>query len=498
MTVLIRGGHVLGDESGPLALADVLIEGERISAVGPRLAAPADAETIDATGFLVIPGFANAHTHAHNNLLRGLAGRWTLEDLLNHGPALNANRTPDDHYVSAALGAVEMLKTGCTGAYDLFMGLPAPGLEDAEAIARAYADVGMRAVIAPAVADIVFYATVPGLLDLFPKPLRQTVESIRPAPTEGLLRLSEDILRRWPATSGSRVRAALAPTIPTQCTETFLQGCARLARDHGALLHTHLAESKVQAIAAVQRWGKTAVAHLEKLGLLGPHFVGAHGVWLTPEDINRLGDSGAAIAHNPASNLRLGSGIAAVREMLHARVTVGLGTDGAMSSDNLNLFEAMRVAALVGNIRFPHDSSHWLQAGEVWSLATRGSARLLGLGDDLGTIAPGRLADLVLLRTDSTFLRPLNDALGALVYAETGADVDTVLVGGRVVVRGGRVLTVDETRLRARAQAAADRLRATNADAWRLADELSPYVAAACRAAVATPYPINRYAAPVP
>ena len=496
MALLVRGGHVLG-ESGRLALADVLIDGERINAVAPHLASAANTEILDAVGFLVIPGFANAHTHAHNNLLRGLAGRWTLEDLLNHGPALNANRTPEDHYVSAAIGAVEMLKTGCTGAYDLFMGLPAPGPDDAEAIARAYDDVGMRAVIAPAVADLVFYNTVPGLLDLLPKSLRQTVDSIRSAPTEGLLRLSEDILRRWPGTSGGRIRAALAPTIPTQCSEAFLQGCARLARDHGALLHTHLAESKVQAIASQKRWGKTAVAHLEELGLLNPRFVGAHGVWLTTEDIKRLGDAGAAIAHNPASNLRLGSGIAAVREMLEAGVTVGLGTDGAMSSDNLNLFEAMRVAALVGNVRFPHDSTRWLQAAEVWSLATRGSARLLGLGDDLGVVAPGRLADLVLLRADSTFLRPLNDALGALVYAETGADVDTVLVGGRVVVRGGRVLTVDEERLRARAQAAADRIRAANADAWRLADELSPYVAQACRAAVALPYPVNRYAAPV-
>jgi 5-methylthioadenosine/S-adenosylhomocysteine deaminase len=497
MALLIRGGHVLDGETGRLALADVLIDGQRISAVGPHLASAANTEILDAAGFLVIPGFANAHTHAHNNLLRGLAGRWTLEDLLNHGPALNANRTPEDHYVSAALGAVEMLKTGCTGAYDLFMGLPAPGPEDAEAIARAYDDVGMRAVIAPAVADLVFYNTVPGLLELLPKPLRQTVDSIRSAPTEGLLRLSEDILRRWPSTSGGRIRAALAPTIPTQCTEAFLQGCARLAREHGALLHTHLAESKVQAIASQKRWGKTAVAHLEELGLLGPRFVGAHGVWLTADDIKRLGDAGAAIAHNPASNLRLGSGIAAVREMLEGGVTVGLGTDGAMSSDNLNLFEAMRMAALVGNVRFPHDSTRWLQAAEVWSLATRGSARLLGLGDDLGVVAPGRLADLVLLRSDSTFLRPLNDALGSLVYAETGADVDTVLVGGRIVVRGGRVLTVDEERLRARAQAAADRIRAANADAWRLADELSPYVAQACQAAVAMPYPVNRYAAPV-
>jgi 5-methylthioadenosine/S-adenosylhomocysteine deaminase len=137
MALLIRGGHVLGAETGRLALADVLVEGERISTVGPSLAAPADAEILEAAGFLVVPGFANAHTHAHNNLLRGLAGRWTLEDLLNHGPALNASRTAEDHYLSAALGAVEMLKTGCTSAYDLFIAVPAPGPEDVESVVRA-------------------------------------------------------------------------------------------------------------------------------------------------------------------------------------------------------------------------------------------------------------------------------------------------------------------------------------------------------------------------
>lgn len=496
MALVIRDGQVLRPGAAVLEPADVLIEGERIIEVRPGLPA-GTGETLDARGFIVVPGLVNAHTHAHNNLLRGLAGRWTLEDLLNHGPALNANRTPEDHYLSAALGAAEMLKTGCTAAYDLFMGLPAPRPEDAEAIARAYSDAGMRAVIAPAVADMVFYDTVPDLMDLLPETLRRTVEAIRPAPTEGLLRLSEETVRRWHGAAGGRVRVAVAPTIPTQCTDAFLTGCARLARDHGAGLHTHLSESKMQTLAAQARWGKTSVARLEELGLLGPRFVGAHGVWLTGDDIARLAGAGAAVAHNPASNLRLGSGIAAVREMVDAGVTVGIGTDGSMSSDNQNLFEAMRLAGLVGNVRFPHDVSRWLEAREVWRLATEGGARLMGLAGEIGAVAPGRLADLVLLHADSTFLRPLNDVLGALVYAETGAAVDTVLVGGRVVVRGGKVLTLDEERLRARAEAAAERVRGANAGGWRLAAELAPYIAQACRAAAAAPYPINRYAAPV-
>jgi guanine deaminase len=496
MGLLVRGGQVLRGDPGRLAEADVLIDGDRIVAVGPRLSRPPGAEELDAGGFLVVPGLVNAHTHGHNNLLRGLAGRWTLENLLNHSVALNGNRTPEDQYLSAALGAVEMLRTGCTAAYDLFMAIPAPTPEGAEAIARAYLDVGLRAVIAPAVGDLVFYDTVPGLMEILPKPLRQVVEQIRPAPTAGLLGLGEATIRRWHGAGGGRLHVALAPTIPTLCTDEFLEGSARLAREHGVGIHTHLSESKMQVITASRRWGTTAVARLAALGMLGPGFVGAHGVWLTGDDMTRLGDAGAAIAHNPASNLRLGSGIAAVREMLDRGVTVALGTDGSMSSDNQNLFEAMRLAGLVGNIRFPHDPEQWLEAADVWRMATAGSARALGLGDALGAIEPGRQADLVLLRADSVFLRPLNDVLAALVYAQTAADVDTVLVGGRVVLRGGRVLTVDEERLRARAQEAADRVRTRNAEAWALASQLEPYLTEACRGAAGLPYAVNRYAVP--
>jgi guanine deaminase len=167
-----------------------------------------------------------------------------------------------------------------------------------------------------------------------------------------------------------------------------------------------------------------------------------------------------------------------------------------MSSDNQNMFEAMRFAALVNKVRFPHRTDAWIGAKDVFAMATSGGARTLGLAEDIGAISPGRKADLVLLRADSVFLRPLNHALNALVYAESGADVSTVLVGGRVVLDNGRVLTVDEERLRAQAQEAAERVRHQNKAAWGLAERLAPYVAQACQGAVATPFPINRYAAP--
>lgn len=494
MALLVHGGHVLNRAYTGLERADVLIEADRIQAVGHALDVPPDVQRLDATGCLVLPGLINAHTHAHNNLCKGTGDNWTLEDLLNHGPALNSNRTPEDQYLSAAVGAMEMLTNGCTAAYDLFMAVPAPTAEAIEAVVRAYTDVGLRAVIAPAMADLVFYQTVPGLLELLPPDLRHTVEGLRGAPTEGLLQIAADTVRRWHGTASGRVHVAVSPTIPGQCSDAFFAGCVRLAREYDVGLHTHLAESKVQAVASQQRWGTTLVGHLAAIGALDARFVGAHGVWLTDDDIRRLADAGAAVAHNPASNLKLGCGIAPVREMVEHGVTVGLGTDGAMSSDNLNLFEAMRFAALVGKVRFPHEPARWIGAQTAWHLATQGSARVLGMANMLGAIAPGYKADLVLLRSDSVWLRPLNNPLNALVYAETGADVDTVLVDGRIVVAHGEVCTVNAARLRAQAQEAADRLRTRNQAAWTLAEQLTPYIAAACRAAVATPYPVQRYA----
>jgi guanine deaminase len=495
MALLVRGGQVL-TSTMRLEPADVLIEADQIVAVGCKLSASPGTEELNATGNLVLPGLINAHTHAHNNLLKGLGDNWTLEDLLTFGPALYGSRTPEDHYLSAALGAIEMLKTGCTAAYDLFMALPAPTGDVVEAVVRAYVDVGVRAVVAPAVADVLFYRVVPDLFDLLPRRLRRSLEQLKAEPAAGLLQLSENTIRLWNGAAGGRIRVAVAPTIPGQCSDEFLSGCQRLVQDYGVGLHTHLAESKVQAIYAHQRWGKTIVAHLADLGLLGPGFVGAHGVWLTPEDIRLLADAGAGVVHNPASNLKLGSGIAPTREMLDQGLTVGLGTDGSMSSDNQNLFEAMRIAALVNKIRFPYEQERWVGATDVFTMATQGSAHVLGLADDIGAIAPGKKADLVLLRSHSVFLQPLNHALNAMVYAETGADVATVLVGGRVVLDNGLVLTVDEDQLRLQAQQAAERLRGQNATAWTLAEQLRSYVATACRSAAALPFPVNRYAEP--
>ena len=270
MTILIRGGQVLAGAPAALQRADVLIEGDRIVAMGPGLTAPPGARVIEAADRLVLPGMGNAHTHAAATWPAGRVGSWTLEDLLTYSPANSGFRTPDDEYLSAAIGAIEMLKTGCTGAYDLYIAMPAITDETFAAVVQAYTDVGVRVVLAPAVADVVFYQTVPGLIDLLPPDLRRTIQDIRPAPTKGLLDLTERAIRRWHGSAEGRVRVAVAPTIPNQATDELLDGCAALAREYGVGFHTHLAESKVQVVESQRRWGKSIVGRLADHRVLGP------------------------------------------------------------------------------------------------------------------------------------------------------------------------------------------------------------------------------------
>jgi len=495
MSLLIRGGRVLEPKTLSLIEADVLIEGDTIHSVGPQLPAPSGASVIEALRRILLPGLVNCHTHAHNNLLKGMADNWTLEDSRNFARALFANRTPEEQYASAAVGALEMLRSGCTAVYDLFTAMPLMTQESAEAVIQAYADIGLRAVLAPSMSDLLFYRAVPGLIDLLPHDLRKSVEAMQAAPTDQMLSITDEVIRRWDGAADGRIRMATAPAVPGECSEKYLAGCVRLMRDRGAGFHTHLAETKMQAVHAIERWGKPLVHRLTETGAVSPGFVGAHGVWITAEEISMLAANGAAVSHNPASNLKIGSGIAPVREMLDAGLTVGLGADGSMASDNQNMFEAMRFAALVGKVRFPHDPERWVGARDAWRMATTEGARVLGLGDQIGAIEAGRKADIVILKSDPAFLQPINDIINALVYSETGADVETVLVGGRIILEGGRALNVDEEKLRGRAQAASDSIRARSAESLALCTRLQPFIRAACRTCAASPHPVNRYAA---
>jgi cytosine/adenosine deaminase-related metal-dependent hydrolase len=483
--LLVAGGELLAGPGRRLERADVLIDSGSIARVGPDLAVPQDTARLDATGTIVMPGLINAHTHGHNNLARGMAGRWTLEQLISFGPAIQANRSAEDHYLSAAVGAIEMLKTGATSAYDLYMSVPVPDEEVLEPVVEAYRDVGLRVVLSPSLADGPFYRMMPGLLEVVPRDVARRLQRLAAVPARRSLELTQSAIRRFDGAASGRIRIGVSPTIPGQCSDELLRGLAEVALDHGVGMHTHVAESRVQIAQARLRWGRSIVSQLAELGVLRAPFVAAHGVWLTADEIRQLANADATVAHNPASNLRLGNGIAPVREMLAAGLNVALGSDGSLSSDNQDMFEAMRLAALVSRADPSIGPERWLDATEALERATVAGATALSCRGQLGLIEPGRRADIVLLRAESTFLHPRNELLNALVFAETGAAVQTVIIDGRVVLEEGRVTGVDEGAIRDRARASVERLSAANRELLQAAAQLSPYVVAHCQAMLA-------------
>jgi guanine deaminase len=493
--ILIHGGRLADPAARRAEAADILVEDGIIRAVGAGLPAPADARVEDASGMLLHPGLVNAHTHGHGGLARGLVDKWTLELLLAAAPWMGGGRSLADKKLSAQLCAAEMALKGVTAAYDLHAEAPLPTREGMDAAAEAYAEVGLRAVIAPMVADRTVWEAVPGLRDALPEALRAKVDAARPAPGEATLAAMADILKHW-RWGAADIRAALAPTIPLHCADEFLCGCGRLAAEYGAPVQSHVAESKLQALAGMRRYGKTLVQHLDALGLVGPHFSAAHGIWLTDDDFRIMAERGAAIAHNPGSNMRLGNGMFRLRRALDMGVTVGIGTDGVSSSDTSNMYEAMRAAFQLSAVQGP-DPAGWVSAEEVWRAGTQGSARTLGFGD-IGAIAPGMKADIVFLDLGHPNWMPLNGTMNQLVHTEDANALRHVMVGGRFIVRGRRLLTVDLAKLAREAEEARARLEALNAEKRDLFTLLEPVVRSFCPAFARQPYAVRRYLCDAP
>jgi len=485
---LIRGGRLLSPGTGVPDRADILVKNGLIAEISsPGAISIEVASTFDARDMLILPGLVNAHSHGQLNLCKGCNDRWSLELLLNRLPSVTAGRAAEYHYLSAQIGAAEMVSKGCTTVYDLFSEFPAPTPEGVDAVARAYGDIGMRAVVAPMMADRSFYQAIPGLIDAFPEELKADIERICFAPYQESIERCRRILKEW-RHDRSLIRPALAPTIPHHCTDDFLVACRTLADEFDVGIQMHVAESRMQAVVAPMVHGQTAASHLADLGLLGPRFTAAHSVWLDDQDMTRLADHGASVAHNPGSNLRLGSGLARVRRLLDAGVNVAIGTDGAITSDGLNMFEAMRLAALVSRVQ-DLSSERWISAQEAFMAGTLAGAKALGFGDRIGRIAVNCGADFVFLDLTRPGFVPLGDPLNQTIYTEDGTSVASVMIGGRTVYEGGRFLTIDYPGLVARVRRAADDLSERTAAMRSLAARFEPVVRAYCEGLARRPLP---------
>ncbi|MBN8998947.1 MAG: amidohydrolase family protein [Rhizobiales bacterium] len=488
--MILAGGLVADLDAGTTARRDLLIEDGRIAAIAtPGEIDRPDARRFDASDRLVLPAFVNAHTHGHANLMKGVAERWTLEASLTNAPWLGGARDAETIYLSTLVGALDMLSKGCTACFDLVYEFPRPTLDGFLAVARGYADAGMKAVLAPMVADLTLFEAVPGLAEALPADLREAVGRFSLGPgAETVAALEAIYAARDRLPPG--ISLAIAPTIPHHCSEAFLMDCVGLAERFDLPIHMHIAESRLQAVAARELWGCSPVRRLADLRVLGPSFIAAHAVWLDGRDLDILARHGAAVAHIPASNFRLGSGIAPVRAMLDRGLRVGLATDGANSSDALSMPQAVRLASYASQVLdLPREG--WLGAAETLRLATSGGAALPGMAGS-GHIAVGARADLVLYDLSHIDFMPLTDPLNQVVTAADSAAIRDVFADGRHVVDDRRLTTVDPAGLRERVGEAVARLASSLAGARALAARIEPHVVAFANGKRSVPLGISR------
>jgi len=336
------------------------------------------------------------------------------------------------------------------------------------------------------------FDAVPGLLAALPGDLQQQVAAKTLATAEESIGRLRHALDNWPF-DRDQLRLAVAPTIPLHCSDDLLTACARLAREFDTSLHSHVAESKIQALSGIERYGRTITAHLESLGLLGPNFTAAHGVWLDGDDMKRLADHGSSVAHCPSSNMLFSNGLGDFRNLLDAKVNVGIGTDGMRSNDNENMYQEVRLASLVSKVQSP-EPAQWLTTAEAYHAATAGGAQILGL-EGIGSLEPGSKADIVFLDLEAINWIPLNDPIHQIVHVEDGTSVDAVMAGGQMIVENGALTSIDVGRLAEEVEAARTRMQSRHAADGESIERVLEAVDAHCAERVRKPYHVNRYAA---
>ncbi|MTI94291.1 MAG: amidohydrolase [Firmicutes bacterium] len=378
---------------------------------------------LDCSRHLALAGFINTHGHAAMTLLRGVGSDLPLQEWLEQWMwPLEAKLTEDDVYWGTMLAILEMLKSGTTTFTDMYF------FEDA--VARAVEESGIRAVLSR------------GLVGLGPDTLKKFDESV-------------EFARTWHGAANGRITTMLGPHAPYTNTPESLGQVIAAARDLKLPLQIHLCETRKEVEDSLADYGKTPVEYVHDLGLFEVPVLAAHCVHVSERDIQLLADYDVRVAHNPGSNLKLGSGIAPLPALLAKGITVGLGTDGAASNNNLDMLRELRLAALLH--KGTAEDPTLISADTALAMATEHGARALFL-DSLGKLEPGMKADMTLIDMDRPHLVPDSDPVAAVVYAAQASDVDLVMVDGKILVENGEVLSIDEEKILHEARRCARRL----------------------------------------
>jgi 5-methylthioadenosine/S-adenosylhomocysteine deaminase len=404
-----------GEQEELIANGFLSIKGGNISALGPMVELPTAItakKTIDGAGCLLMPGLVNTHTHAPMTLFRGLADDLPLMTWLNEHifPAEAKSVNPEMVYWCSKLAAAEMILAGTTTVADGYF------LEDR--VAQAFADCGLRAVAAQGVIDF----PAPGVLD----------------PTQNIAAAAQ-FIDDW-QDRNDLITPAVFCHSPYTCSADTLKRAKDIARQKNVKLFVHVAETKAEVEQLQEQHGTTPVRYLDSLGILDRDTLCVHCVWLDEEEIAILAQRGTGVSTCPQSNMKLGSGIAPLKELLKRNIPVGLGTDGCASNNTLDLFREMDLCAKLHKVKEFDPTA--LPAGQILQMATWRGAEVLGLQEKIGSLAPGKTADLVLLDLQQPHLQPFYSQ-DLLVYAADGEDVSTVIINGRLVLENRRILSFD-------------------------------------------------------
>jgi 5-methylthioadenosine/S-adenosylhomocysteine deaminase len=421
-TLLIKGATVITlDDENHVFVGDVFVENGRIGALGASLIGREykAAEVIDAHARVLLPGFVQTHIHLCQTLFRGAADDLSLIDWLTKRIwPMEAAHTPESLYASARLGIAELIRGGTTCA------LTMETVHHTDAVFRAVEESGFRATVGKCMMD---------KGDEVPAGLREE--------TEGSIAESLALLERWHGQAEGRIRYCFAPRFAISCTQELLQRVARLSREHGVIVHTHASENRDEIELVERETGRRNIEYLNDVGLAAPNVVLAHCVHLDSEEMEVLSRTATHVAHCPSSNLKLGSGLAPVFEMLERGISVSLGADGAPCNNRLDMFTEMRTAALIQKALHGAEA---LPALQVLRMATIDGARAMGLDREIGSIEVGKRADLTLLSVDRPHMTPHPNPVSTIVYAAEASDVETVLIDGCIVMRAGELTTLDE------------------------------------------------------
>ncbi|NVD42627.1 amidohydrolase [Ensifer sp. HO-A22] len=494
--ILIRNATIVAMDAGHGAApfpGDVLVEGETIKAIGEALTASPDARIIDGQGKLVMPGLVNAHTHSSETFLRGRYERMPLEIWLLYAYPLLMNDPIGERllYLRSLLLAMESLRNGVTTFCDDFFDPPRHDLDRLATVFRAYDDAGIRANVSSAVMNVHTLDALPFAREVMPAELQALLDFGPPMTANAYIDYCRSAFSSLHGKSG-RLNFMIAPSAPQRCSPDLMAACMDLAVEKHVPFHTHILETKTQAVTGQMLHGKSLIAYMHDLGLLKRNTTIAHSVWVSDDDMLLMGKAGVSVAHNAVSNLKLGAGIAPIRRLLDAGVTIGLGTDGVSSNDTSRVFDVMRVAGLVHSAAGP-DYETWVAADEILTMATIGGAKTALLEQVTGSLEVGKAADLLILDLRNYPFMPLNDIAKHLVYSENGSSIETVIVAGRIVMENGRLKTVDEQAIFDEIAELVPAYLAEHADLERRNSVFEPIMAEIHRRATRTDIGINRY-----